>query len=63
MAPLAALGLIVAFSLPVRGGVKHLDCAPAPAARASALVAAMSNTDNLANLVKSVPRSTSCINF
>jgi beta-D-xylosidase 4 len=57
-----SLGALV---VPVSGGVKYPDCAngplksnlvcdtsAAPAARASALVAAMNNNEKLANLIK-----------
>ena len=68
MVPLSAALLLVATSLaPVRGGITYPDCAngplksnvvcdttAAPAARASALVAAMSDSDKLANLIKFV---------
>jgi len=77
MAYLSAIGLVVtALCVPVRGGVKYPDCASgllksnlvcatsaAPAARASALVAAMSNSDKLANLVKSGDSIPSCQNW
>lgn len=59
--------LVAALLAPVRGGVTYPDCAngplksnlvcntsAAPDARATALVAAMSNNDKLANLVKFV---------
>lgn len=56
---------LVALVVPARGGVKYPDCAngplksnlvcdssAAPEARAAALVATMSNTEKLANLIK-----------
>ena len=59
-----SLGILI---VPVRGGVKYPDCAngplksnlvcdssAAPEARAAALVAAMSNSEKLANLIKCV---------
>jgi len=66
MAPISAISLLLAvLAAPVRGGVKYPDCASgalksnkvcdasaAPAARAMAVVAAMSNSEKLANLVK-----------
>lgn len=69
MTSLSVLGLVVAvLTATVRAGVKYPDCtngplksnlvcdtSAAPAARASALVAAMSNSDKLANLVKYIP--------
>ncbi|KAK5653226.1 hypothetical protein OQA88_9125 [Cercophora sp. LCS_1] len=69
MGHFGVLGLLAAaFVAPVSAGVKYPDCASstlrsnlvcdtsaAPAARASALVAAMSNSDKLANLVNNAP--------
>ncbi|KAK3380672.1 glycoside hydrolase superfamily [Lasiosphaeria ovina] len=69
MVRLAITGLVLAaLCAPVRGGLKYPDCASgplksnlvcntsaAPEARASALVAAMSNSDKLNNLVNNSP--------
>jgi beta-D-xylosidase 4 len=66
MAALSLLAVaLAAFVAPARGGITYPDCAggplksnvvcdatAAPEARAAALVAAMSNSDKLANLVK-----------
>ena len=64
---------VLSLSTPTRAGVKYPDCTSgplksnavcdtkaAPEARASALVAAMSNSDKLANLVKYVKRHLHC---
>jgi len=67
MATLLSAGWLLLALLPaaVRGGVKYPDCvngplksnlvcdtSATPEARAAALVAAMSNSDKLANLIK-----------
>jgi xylan 1,4-beta-xylosidase len=61
----AILLLVVASLRPARGGIKYPDCASGPLrsnlvcntsatpeARAQALVAAMSNSEKLANMIK-----------